>query len=186
MNFRSTGIQGVFLIEPDRLADDRGYFARTWCRREFEQRGLNPALAQCSASYNRSKGTIRGMHYQAEPHAEAKLVRVTRGAAYDVALDLRPASPTFGQWFAATLSAGSGTALYVAEGLAHGFQTLEDDTEVLYQISVEHHPEAARGVRWNDPAFGIRWPIADARLSEKDRSLPDFAATQSGHLPPSR
>jgi len=175
MKFTPTDIAGVWIVEPERHLDERGWFARTWCAEEFRQRGLNPHLSQCSASFNRRKGTLRGMHYQIAPHAEAKLVRCTRGAMFDVALDLRPGSATFRRWVGGELTAENGRALYIPEGCAHGFQTLMDDTEVFYQIATPWHPESARGARWNDPAFGIRWPLADAAiLSPRDAAYPDF------------
>ena len=175
MKFTLTKIAGVWLVEMERHADERGWFARTWCVEEFTRHGLNPRLAQCSASFNRRRGTLRGMHYQAAPHEEAKLVRCVRGAMFDVALDLRPGSATFKQWVGVELSPDNGRALYVPEGCAHGFQTLADDTEVLYQISAPWHPDSARGVRWNDPAFGIEWySPKDAILNERDKSYPDF------------
>jgi dTDP-4-dehydrorhamnose 3,5-epimerase len=170
-------LPGVYVLEPERQEDSRGYFARTWCRHEFEVRGLNPHLAQCSVSFNRKKGTLRGMHYQAAPHEEAKLVRCTRGAIYDVALDLRPSSRTFKRWVAAELTAENGRSHYIPEGVAHGLLTLQDDTEVFYQISTFYHSEAARGVRWNDPAFAIRWPLCgELILSARDQSYADFDA----------
>ncbi len=153
MTFTETKLHGVYLIDPQRFDDERGFFARTWCEREFAVRGLNPRLAQCSVWYNRRKGTVRGLHYQAAPHQESKLVRCTRGAIYDVVLDLRPASASFRQWTAMELTAGNYRMLYVPEGCAHGFQTLEDDSEVLYQISEFYAPEFVRGVRWDDPLF---------------------------------
>lgn len=185
MIFIETPLPGAYIIEMEPAADERGFFARTFCRREFSAHGLNPDLAQCSISFNSKKGTLRGMHYQVHPHAEAKLVRCSRGAIYDVILDIRPDSPTFKKWFAVGLTApGSDRALsslqpedscrmlYIPEGFAHGFQTLLDDTEVVYQISEYYHPEAARGILWNDPAFGISWPLADVTMSEKDRAYP--------------
>jgi len=174
MRFQETKLKGVFVIEPERLADERGFFARTWCRHEFEARGLNPRLVQCSISFNKNKGTLRGMHYQVAPHAEAKLVRCTMGAVYDVALDLRPESPTFRQWVAEELTAENRKALYIPEGCAHGFQTLADNTEVFYQMSEEYQPECARGVRWSDPLFSLVWPENKPVLSQKDASYPDF------------
>jgi dTDP-4-dehydrorhamnose 3,5-epimerase len=170
--FSETRLAGVFIVEPERLEDERGFFARTWCPEEFEARGLSPRLAQCSISYNRKKGTLRGMHYQVAPYAEAKLVRCTMGAIYDVALDLRPGSPTFKQWISVELTADNRKMLYIPEGLAHGFQTLADDTEVFYQISEFYHPESARGVRWDDPAFAIEWPLPVAAVSQGDLSHP--------------
>ncbi|OHB73247.1 MAG: dTDP-4-dehydrorhamnose 3,5-epimerase [Planctomycetes bacterium RBG_16_55_9] len=170
MLFTETRLKGVFIIEPERLEDERGFFARTWCRQEFQAHGLNPKLVQCSISFNRKSGTLRGMHYQAAPHAEAKLIRCTMGAIYDVALDLRPGSATFKQWTAVDLTAENRKMLYISEGIAHGFQTLADDTEVHYQISEHYSLEAARGVRWNDPAFGIRWPLPIVMISKRDQT----------------
>lgn len=160
-------------MEPHR--DERGHFARTWCRQEFEAHGLKASLAQCSTSFNLKRGTLRGLHYQAEPYAEAKLVRCTRGALYDLIVDLRPDSESFKEWFSVELTESNRMMLYVPEGFAHGFQTLEDETEVFYQISESYHPEYARGVRWNDPAFGFRWPIEEGLMSERDRNFQDFA-----------
>lgn len=175
MKIQATSIPDVHVIEPQRHEDARGWFTRTWCAETFQQHGLRPALSQCSASFNTRRGTIRGMHYQAAPHEEAKLVRCTRGSFVDIALDLRPASETFGRWFAIELSADNGKALYIPEGCAHGFQTLEDSTEVFYSISGAYAPESARGVRWNDPRFAINWPLVEeAFLSERDATYPDF------------
>lgn len=176
MIFRETTLQGVFAIEPQRREDHRGFFARTWCQREFAEHGLNPRLAQASLSFNRRRGTLRGMHYQAPPHAEAKLIRCARGAIWDVALDLRPDSPTFRRHVGVELTAENRTMLYIPEGLAHGFQTLQDDSEVSYQMSEFYAPEAARGVRFDDPAFGIRWPVPEAIVLDRDRTYPDFEA----------
>jgi dTDP-4-dehydrorhamnose 3,5-epimerase len=170
----STYIDGVWVIEAERLKDERGFFARTWDAEEFADRGLNPNLAQCSISYNRTQGTLRGMHYQVAPHEESKLVRCTAGAIFDVALDLRPDSPTFGKSFGTELSAENRCALYVPEGCAHGFLTLYDGCEVHYQISQSYVPEAARGVRWDDPGFAISWPGEVVVINERDRSYPDF------------
>jgi dTDP-4-dehydrorhamnose 3,5-epimerase len=174
MIFTRTAIAGVCIIDPERLEDDRGFFARVWCRREFEAQGLNPGLVQCSISFNRKQGTLRGMHYQAPPHAEARLVRCTSGAIFDVIVDLRPDSKTFRQWISVELSADNHRMLYIPEGLAHGFMTLRDNTEVFYQMSEYYAAESARGVRWNDPAFGIRWPANIVVMSERDRNYPDF------------
>jgi len=174
MIFTETGVKGAYLLVPVRLEDSRGFFARTWCQQECETYGLNPRVVQCSISFNKTKGTLRGLHYQAAPFEEAKLVRCTMGAVYDVIVDLRPHSPTFMQHFAVILSSDNRTMLYIPEGLAHGFQTLEDNTEVSYQMSEFYHPEAARGVRWNDPAFGISWPVAQPTILERDDSYPDF------------
>lgn len=174
MTFGRTELRGVVEIHPERHIDARGFFARTFCQKEFEGQGLNSRFAQCSISFNEKIGTLRGMHYQEEPFAEAKLVRCTAGSIYDVALDLRRNSPTFRQWFGTRLSAENRTALYIPEGCAHGFLTLEDRSEVFYQISQFYHPETAKGVRWNDPAFGIEWPGRVEMISERDRDLPDF------------
>ncbi|MEW6157613.1 MAG: dTDP-4-dehydrorhamnose 3,5-epimerase [Verrucomicrobiota bacterium] len=176
MKFSRTAIDAVWIIELERREDERGFFARTWCRNEFASQGLKAELVQCSTSLNLKRGTLRGMHYQAEPHPEAKLIRCTRGAIYDVALDLRTSSPTFRQWVATELTAENGRMLYIGEGLAHGFQTLIDETEVFYQMTEYFHPECARGVRWNDPSFAIHWPHTEHRLmSDRDASYPDFA-----------
>jgi dTDP-4-dehydrorhamnose 3,5-epimerase len=174
--FRETKIPGALSIELERHIDDRGSFARVWCAREFEKAGLRSRLLQCSLSTNVRKGTLRGMHYSVAPAAEAKVVRCVRGAVYDVLLDLRPGSPAYLTWLAETLSADNGMALYVPEGVAHGFQTLEDGSDVLYQMSEFHDPACARGVRWNDPAFGIEWPDAERILSERDRTYAAFAS----------
>ena len=179
MVFLPTQLAGVTLIEPEPVSDGRGLFARTWCQRDFESQGLTAKLAQCSVSFNARRATLRGMHFQAEPHAEAKLVRVTRGAIYDVALDLRPDSSTYLQWFAAELSSDNRHMLYIPEGYAHGFQTLTDDAEVFYQISEFYEPDAGRGVRWNDPAFDIGWPLGNPILSDRDRNYPDYESVRS-------
>lgn len=175
MIFTPTPLAGAFVLDMERREDERGFFARTFCAEEFRAHGLNPRVAQCSVSFNRRRGTLRGLHWQAPPHAEAKLVRCVQGAIHDVIVDLRPDSPTFGRHFALELAAATGRALYVPEGFAHGFQTLADDTGVFYQMSEFHHPESGRGVRWNDPAFGIDWPLANPILNERDRAYPDFA-----------
>jgi dTDP-4-dehydrorhamnose 3,5-epimerase len=175
MIFTETNLKGAFIIEPERIEDERGFFARTWYQSEFESRGLDARLVQCNISYNAKKGTLRGMHYQAAPYEETKLVRCTMGALYDVIIDLRPASPTFKQWIAVELTVDNRRMLYIPGGFAHGFQTLEDSTEVFYQMSQIYHPESARGVRWDDPAFGIGWPSADQRvISTRDQQYPDF------------
>jgi dTDP-4-dehydrorhamnose 3,5-epimerase len=173
--FFETNLRGSFIVEVERNEDQRGFFARTWCQKEFKKRGLNPNLVQCSVSVNRKKGTLRGMHYQAAPYEEAKLVRCTRGAVYDVIIDLRPDSSTFLRWEAVELTSTNYRMLYVPEGFAHGFQTLADDTEVFYQMSEFYSPEHARGVRWNDPAFEIQWPSTDRTISLRDETYPDFA-----------
>jgi len=169
-------LKGAYIIEPEKLEDERGFFARSWCEREFAAHNLNPRTVQCNISFNSKKGTLRGMHYQAAPRAEAKLVRCTRGAIYDVIIDLRPKSPTFKQHVAEVLTVDDHKMLYIPEGFAHGFQTLEDNTEVFYQISEFHAPECARGVRWNDPAFAIEWPISEPIMLKRDRNYPDFVA----------
>lgn len=174
MIFTETPLGGAFMVEPERIHDERGFFARTWCRREFEARGLSPCFAQCNLSFNDKAGTLRGMHFQAAPHAEAKLIRCTRGSIHDVIIDLRPDSPTFKRHFGATLTFENHRMLYVPEGFAHGFFTLEDGTEVFYQMSDFYEPSCAQGVRWDDPNFGIRWPGEVRVISEKDRSYPDF------------
>jgi dTDP-4-dehydrorhamnose 3,5-epimerase len=168
-------IPGAFAVDIEAAEDERGFFARTWCEREFAAAGLVARIAQVSVSWNRSRGTLRGLHYQADPFAEAKLIRCTRGRIYDVLLDLRPGSPAYRRWVALELSATSHRSVYAPPGVAHGFQTLEDDTEVTYHISEFHRPEAARGARWNDPAFGIRWPEPVTVISDRDRGYPDFA-----------
>lgn len=174
MRFIPTHLAGAYLIEPELISDERGFFARTWCRNEFAEMGLNPNLVQCNISYNKQRGTLRGMHYQKAPHAEAKLVRCTQGGVYDVIVDLRNDSKTFTQWFGVELTAENRKALYVPEGFAHGFITLKDDTEVLYQMSEFFHAECAAGVRWDDPVFLIQWPIDVKVISERDQNYPDF------------
>jgi dTDP-4-dehydrorhamnose 3,5-epimerase len=174
MIFHDTKLTGVFEIEMDLNQDERGFFARSWCQKEFQEHGLNPRVVQCNVSFNERKGTLRGVHYQAAPDQEAKLVRCTRGRLYDVAVDLRPESTTFMQWVGTELTAANRRALYVPEGCAHGFLTLEDETEVFYQMTEFYHPEAARGIRWNDPAFGITWPGIVEVISDRDRTHPDF------------
>lgn len=176
MKFTPTKIAGVWLVEIERHQDERGWFARTWCAEEFAKHGLNARLAQCSASFNHRRGTLRGMHYQAAPHEEAKLVRCLRGAVWDVALDLRPGSATFKQWVGAELTPENGRGLYLPEGCAHGFQTIVDDTELLYHISECWQAVSGRGVRWNDPAFGIEWPLSEPiHMSRRDADYPDFS-----------
>jgi dTDP-4-dehydrorhamnose 3,5-epimerase len=172
--FTETKLPGAFVIELEKHADQRGFFARTFCQEEFKARGLNPEVLQCNVSFNKRKGTMRGMHYQAAPFAEAKLVRCTAGSIYDVIIDLRPSSPAFKQYFAVELSAKNHKMLYIPEEFAHGFQTLEDDTEVFYQMSQNFSPEHGRGVRWDDPAFGIKWPEDERIIVERDRKYSDF------------
>jgi len=178
MTFRETKLAGVFEVHLDFKPDERGFFARTWCQKEFESNGLNSRLVQCSLSFNLRKGTLRGMHYQEEPNAEAKLVRCTKGAIYDVVLDLRPPSPTYRGWVAVELTCANRSMVFVPEGCAHGFLTLEDETEVFYQMSEFYKPESARGVRWDDPAFQIAWPSAVDVISDRDRTYPDFEEAQ--------
>jgi len=172
--FTETTLSGVFVIEPEKIEDARGFFARTWCQRELSAYGLESQLVQCSISFNRKAGTLRGMHYQVAPYEETKIVRCTRGALYDVVIDLRPHSATFKRHVAVTLTGENHTILYIPKGFAHGFQTLEDDTEVLYQMSEFYAPEYARGVRWNDPAFAIAWPLAERIINDRDQHYPDF------------
>ncbi|PYO84809.1 MAG: dTDP-4-dehydrorhamnose 3,5-epimerase [Gemmatimonadetes bacterium] len=175
MMFTALRLASAFLIEPELLEDDRGFFARTWCAREFTAHGLNPALVQCNISFNRRKGTLRGMHFQAAPHEEARLVQCSMGSIYDVIIDLRPESATYKQHLAVVLSAENHLMLYVPEGFAHGFQTLEDNTQVFYQMSQYYSPAHSRGVRWNDPAFGIPWPLDQPIMLPRDQNYPDFA-----------
>lgn len=173
MRIEPTDIPGCVVVRPVRHEDERGHFARTWDRDVFESLGLNSEVVQCSLSYNHLGGTLRGMHYQATPHEEAKLVRCTRGVVWDVCLDLRPASPTYRQWHGETLSAENGVALYVPEGCAHGFLTMEDTSEVLYMITAPYVPEAGRGVRYDDPAFRIEWPGEVRVINARDAGYPD-------------
>lgn len=170
MRFTEIGIDGVCVIDPTSHEDDRGRFFRAWCSREFAEHGINFLPVQANMGFSVQKGTVRGMHFQIEPALEAKLVRCTRGSMFDVALDLRPSSPTYGKWFGTELSAENGRMLYVPERCAHGYQTLEDQTEMSYMTSQVYTPDAAHGVRFDDPAFGIQWPLAAAVLSEQDRS----------------
>jgi dTDP-4-dehydrorhamnose 3,5-epimerase len=172
--FTETKLRGAFLIELEKHADERGFFARTFCQEAFEAYGLNSRVVQCNVSFNRRKGTLRGMHFQIAPFAEAKLVRCTSGSIHDVIIDLRSASPTFKQHFAVELSAENRKMLYIPEEFAHGFQTLKDDTEVFYQMSQSYSAEHARGVRWNDSAFGIDWPAGVRTIIERDQNYPDF------------
>ena len=172
MRFLETPLPGAFVVEIDMIGDERGWFARTFDAEEFRSRGMDPEVVQCNASFNAHRGTLRGMHYQAEPHGEPKLVRCVRGAIFDVAVDLRPQSPAFRGWHGVELSAENRRAFYIPAGLAHGFQTLTEDCEVLYQMGHSYVPDAARGVRWDDPAFGIEWPDAPQgrTISERDAS----------------
>ena len=172
MKFQESPLAGAYTIEMDRLEDERGFFARSHSAEEFAARGLPAAMPQSSVSFNARRGTLRGLHYQAEPHAEDKLVRCTAGAIYDVIVDLRPDSPTARRWFGVELSAANHRSLFVPKGLAHGFMTLRDDTEVLYMISVPYAPGFERGLRWNDPAIGISWPTAPSVVSARDAAYP--------------
>lgn len=175
MLFTPTKLKDAYLVEPKKLEDERGFFARSWCEKEFRDRSLNPNLVQCNISFNKKKGTLRGMHLQIEPYAEAKLVRCTQGAIYDVIIDLRPDSETYLQWIGVELTPENHKALYVPEGFAHGFQTLANNTEVFYQMSQFYAPECARGYRWNDPSFNISWQDEITTISEKDRNWEDYS-----------
>lgn len=174
MEFIETPLRGAYVLEAERITDSRGFFARTWSLEEFEAHGLNTTLVQCNVSFNHRKGTLRGMHAQRPPHAEVKLVRCTMGAIYDVIIDLRPDSPTYTHSYGVELSAENRRAFYIPEGFLHGYQTLTDDAEVFYQMSESYHPECAYGARWNDPAFGISWPLPDPFMADRDRNYPDF------------
>jgi dTDP-4-dehydrorhamnose 3,5-epimerase len=175
MNFHPTPLAGAYLLEIARIGDDRGFFGRSWCRREMAEHGLDSEIAQANTSFSRSRGTLRGLHFQIAPHRESKLVRCTRGAIYDVIIDLRPESPTFRQWFGAELTADNHLALYSPKGFAQGFITLQDDSEITYFASEAYAPGKDRGVRWNDPQFGIQWPLQPSVMSDKDRNWPDFS-----------
>ena len=175
MIFHETGLSGAYLVELERRFDEHGFFARSWCQREVAERGLNSNLVQCYISFNKERGTLRGLHFQLAPSEEAKLVRCTQGAIFDVIIDLRKNSPSFAKHYGVQLDAENRLMLFVPEGFAHGFQTIRDATEVFYQMSECYLPEAApTGVRWNDPAFGIEWPIPDPVMNERDRSWADF------------
>jgi len=175
VNFVPSELVGAWLVEPERHADERGFFARTWCVREFEAQGLNTDLVQCNISFNEHAATLRGMHWQSEPFAEIKLVRCTTGAIFDVIADVRPDSKTFGQWQSFELSATNRKMLYIPAGFAHGFFTTQPHTEVAYQMSDFFHPEASCGIRWDDPELGIHWPSAPAVVSDRDQAFPGFA-----------
>ncbi len=175
MLFLATKFDTVFIIEPERIGDERGFFARTWCQHEFAAHQLDTRLVQCNVSFNTKRGTLRGMHYQSAPYEEVKLVRCTMGAIYDVVIDLRPQLPTFKQWLAVELTAQNRRMLYIPAGFAHGFLTLTDDAEVYYQMSEFYYPEYSRGVRWDDPAFGVVWPEAPQVIAARDRSYSDFS-----------
>jgi len=175
MIFTETALKGATIVELERREDERGFFARSWCQREFSEMGLDPCIAQCNVSFNKNKGTLRGMHFQVPPYAEAKLVRCTRGAVFDVIIDLRSGSPTLFQWVSVELTAENHTALYIPKGFAHGFLTLTKNSEVFYQMSEFYAPEYAFGVRWNDSLFNITWPEKIQTISAKDQSLADYS-----------
>lgn len=181
MQFQCTPLKGAYLIRLAKIEDARGCFVRTFCQRQFEQQGLVSQFVQSSMSFNRLQGTLRGMHFQLPPREETKLIQCVRGAAYDVLIDLRPQSPSFRQWMSVELSADDNSVLYVPAGLAHGFETLTDDTVLQYSISEFHEAELAQGVRWNDPVFNIRWPMPPRVISARDSSYPDW----TGDSPPS-
>jgi dTDP-4-dehydrorhamnose 3,5-epimerase len=173
--FHETNLKGAFVIDIEKLEDHRGFFARAWCQKEFEEHHLVSRIRQANVSYNMTKGTLRGMHYQLSPYEETKLVRCTNGAIYDVIIDLRPVSPTYAQWIGVELTAENYKMLYVPENFAHGFITLKNNTEVTYQVSQFYTPGSERGIRWDDPAFGIDWPIEARVISDKDSNWPDYA-----------
>jgi dTDP-4-dehydrorhamnose 3,5-epimerase len=182
VRFVPTSLAGLYVIEQERHVDDRGFFARTWCAEEFAAHGLDAGMSQCSVSFNRRRGTLRGLHYQAPPFAEAKLVRCTRGALFDVAVDLRPDSDGFRQWVGVELTPDNGRALYVPRGFAHGFYALADDTEIAYQISAPYRPECARGVRWDDPLHAVAWPGPVQVIAARDRDYPDVEISRLEEL----
>lgn len=174
MRFTEVHLKGAYIVELEKLSDERGFFARSWCQNEFERHGLKPIVVQANVSFNKKKGTLRGMHYQISPYEETKLVRCTRGAIYDVIIDLRPDSHTYKQWAGVELTADNYKMLYVPENFAHGFQTLQDNTEVTYQVSQFYAPGSEKGIRWEDRAFGIEWPLEVQVISDKDKSWPDY------------
>ncbi len=174
MKFIGTELDGLVVVELERLEDERGFFARTFCSREFEEQKLTPEVVQCSVSYNEKRGTLRGLHFQAAPQAECRVVRCTAGAIFDVAVDIRRGSDTFLKWLGVELSAENRRALYIPEGFAHGFQTLVDGSEVLYQMSRAYHGPSARGIRWDDPSLAIAWPLEPTVISARDRGYPDL------------
>jgi dTDP-4-dehydrorhamnose 3,5-epimerase len=174
MKFIETHLKDSYIIEMEQMSDQRGFFARTWCAREFGDHGLSPSLVQCSVSFNHSKGTLRGMHFQISPYEETKLVRVTSGVVYDVIIDLRPGSNTYLQHFGVELSAENRTMLYIPKGFAHGFLTLSDNAEIFYQMSEFFQPESGRGIRWNDPLLRIEWPEEVHVISDRDNNWPNF------------
>ena len=180
MNFVETPLRGAYVIEVEKHEDERGFFARSWCVREFAGKGLDTTLAQSNVSFNKLKGTLRGLHYQIPPHAEVKLVRCTKGSLFDVIVDLRKDSPTFLKWFAIELTAANHRMLYIPKLFAHGFQTLEDDTEIFYQMSEFYEPAASKGLRWDDPRLGINWPDAGRTMSQKDQAFPNLEVSVVG------
>jgi dTDP-4-dehydrorhamnose 3,5-epimerase len=175
MIFTETELNGAFLIELEPFEDERGFFALSWSEKEFNARGMDSRFVECNVSFNHKKGTLRGMHYQESPHGQGKLVRCTMGAVFDVMIDLRPSSPTFKHWLAFELTAKNHLALYVPIDFAHGFQTLDDNSEILYQMTTPYVPGSGRGLRWNDPAFSIEWPLANPILNDRDKTYPDFS-----------
>ena len=174
MEFTETKLKGAFLVRLKKIEDNRGFFARGWCHEEFKAHGMNPNMLQLNVGFSHKKGTLRGMHYQEAPHAEVKFVRCTRGAIYDVIIDLRRKSPTHGQWFGAELTQDNGTMLYAPEGFAHGYQTLTDDADMYYMTTAMFARDSAKGVRSNDPAFGIQWPLPVSVISDPDQKWPDY------------
>ena len=182
MIFTQTKLKDAYIVDIEKRQDDRGFFARTWCQKEFQEHGLTAEFVQCNISVNNKRGTVRGMHYQVAPYGEVKIIRCTRGAIYDLILDLRPESPTFTQWLAVNLTAENHRMLYVPSGFAHGFQALEDNTEISYQVSEFYNPKAEQGVRYNDPAFGFKWPIEVRAISEKDSNWPDYRLPQENRM----
>jgi dTDP-4-dehydrorhamnose 3,5-epimerase len=174
MEFTETTLKGAYVVRLRKIEDDRGYFARAWCYQEFEQHQLNPHMVQMNVGFSHQRGTVRGMHYQLAPHAEAKFIRCTRGAIYDVIIDLREGSPTFGQWYGRELTPDNGLMVYAPEGFAHGYQTLQDDSEMYYFTSAAYAPAAARGVRYDDPIVAIKWPLPVSLISNADRNWPGF------------
>ncbi len=177
MVFKETRLKGAFIIELEKIVDGRGFFSRVWCQKEFQAHGLNPNVVQCNLSFNTSKGTLRGMHYQIAPHEEAKIVRCIRGKVYDVIIDLRPKSPTYLQWIGVELSSENRKMLYVPENFAHGYLTLDDNAELFYQVSHFYSPESESGIRWNDRTVNIKWPQTNGLIiTDKDKNWPDFPA----------
>jgi dTDP-4-dehydrorhamnose 3,5-epimerase len=174
MKFSETKLKGAYIVEIEKLTDDRGFFARSWCQQEFDDQGLDSRFVQANVSYNRKKGTLRGLHYQIAPYQECKLIRCTRGAIYDVIIDLRPESATYKHWTSVELTADNYTLFFVPEDFAHGFQTLTNETEITYQVSQFYTPGSERGIRFDDPAFDIQWPLDVTIISDKDRTWPDF------------